>query len=203
MKLGTAALLAVLAAALPAAAQAQAQATTDLAKVESGQFALDKNHAKIIFSYSHFGYSTSYGLFTDFDGKLAFDPKAPASSALEITVNMDGIDTSVAKLDAHLKTSDFFDIAKFPTATFKSTAIEVTGPTTGKVTGALTLHGVTKPVVLDAVFNGGGTNPVSKKYVVGFNAAGKLKRSDFGVANYAPMVGDEVTLTISGEFVRQ
>jgi len=203
MKLGTAALLAVLAAALPAAAQAQAQATTDLAKVESGQFALDKNHAKIIFSYSHFGYSTSYGLFTDFDGKLAFDPKAPASSALEITVNMDGIDTSVAKLDAHLKTSDFFDIAKFPTATFKSTAIEVTGPTTGKVTGALTLHGVTKPVVLDAVFNGGGTNPVIKKYVVGFNAAGKLKRSDFGVANYAPMVGDEVTLTISGEFVRQ
>ena len=204
MKLGTAALLAALVTAVPAfAPAAMAQATTDLEKLEGGQFVLDKSHAKIIFSYSHFGYSTSYGLFTDFDGKLAFDPKALAKSVLEVTVNMDGIDTTVPKLDAHLKTSDFFDVAKFPSAGFKSTAIEVTGPTTGKITGNLTLHGVTKPVVLEASFNGGGTNPVSKKYVVGFNATAKVKRSEFGVANYAPMVGDDVTLTISGEFDRQ
>lgn len=204
MKLGTAAVLLALAVGPVLAPSASfAQAVTDLDKVEGGAFALDKTHAKIIFAYSHFGYSTSYGQFTDFDAKLAFDPKAPAKSALEVSVNMDGIFTNVPKLDAHLKAPDFFDAAKFPTATFKSTAIEVTGPTTGKITGDLTLHGVTKPVVLDATFNGGGTHPVSKKYVVGFNATAKVKRSEFGISLYAPMVGDDVTLTISGEFARQ
>lgn len=201
MKFTAAAFLVALAVAVPGVASAQA--TTDLAKVEGGQFVLDKTHAKIIFSYSHFGYSTSYGMFTDFEGKLAFDPKAPAKSALEVNVNMNGIDTAVPKLDEHLKSADFFDVSKFPSATFKSTAIEVTGPNTGRITGSLTLHGVTKPVVLNAVFNGGGINPVSKQYVVGFNASGVIKRSEFGVSTYAPMVGDDVTLTLSGEFARQ
>ncbi|MDO8606683.1 MAG: YceI family protein [Phaeospirillum sp.] len=184
-------------------ASAQSAASTDLAKVEGGRFAVDKSHAKLIFSFNHFGFSTSYGLFSDFDAKLVFDPKAPAASTLDVTINMDRIDTFVPKLDGHMKSADLFDVAKFPTATFKSSAIEVTGPTTGKVTGDLTLHGVTKPVTLDTTFNGGGINPVSKNYVVGFNATAKLKRTDFGVSYAAPMVGDEVTLTISGEFIRQ
>lgn len=201
MKLGTAALLATLAAATAIPAQAQLSPETD--KLESGQFALDKAHAKIIFSYSHFGVSTSYGQFTDFDAKLDFDAKAPAKSQLDVTVNMDGINTNVAKLDAHLKAPDFFDAAKFPTAVFKSTGITVTGPNSGRITGDLTLHGVTKPVVLDATFNAGGNHPMTKKYVIGFNAQGKVKRTDFGVGLYAPNVGDEVTLTISSEFVRQ
>ena len=203
MKLATTALAIamVLAAATPAAAQSFA--STDTAKVEGGRFAMDKTHAKLIFSFSHFGFSTSYGLFSDFDARLAFDPKAPASSTLAVTVDMDHIDTFVPKLDGHMKSADMFDVDKYPTATFKSTAIEVTGPVTGKVTGDLTLHGVTRPVTLDTTFNGGGVNPVSKNYVVGFNATAKLKRTDFGITYAAPMVGDEVTLTISGEFIRQ
>jgi len=187
-------------AAVPALADAP---TTDLAKVEGGNFAVDKNHAKIIFSTTHFGFSVYYGLFTDFDAKLTFDPKAPAKSDLGVTVNLSGIDTTNPKLDEHLKSPDFFNVAQFPTASFKSTKIEVTGPTTGKIIGDLTLHGVTKPVELEATFNGAGTNPMSKAYVLGFNATGVIKRSDFGIKTYVPVVGDDVTLTISGEFDRQ
>ena len=180
-----------------------AQPSPDIAKAEGGHFTADKSHTKLIFSFSHFGYSTSYGLFSDFDAKLDLDPKAPAKSSLDVTVDMDHVETFVPKLNAHMKSVDMFDVAKYPTATFKSTAITVADPAHGTVTGNLTLHGVTKPVTLDTTFNGGGINPVSKNYVVGFNATAKLKRSEFGVSYAVPMVGDEVTLTISGEFIRQ
>ena len=200
MKFKTMAFLLAMAVTSPAFAQL-AGPTTDLAKLEGGDFTVDKGHARIIFSYGHFGYSTSYGLFTDFDAKLTFDPKAVASSTLVATINMDGIDTTVPKLNAHLKTPDFFDTAKFPSATFTSTKVVVTGPTTGTVTGDLTLHGVTKPVTLDVTFNGGGTN-AAKLYDLGFNATGHVKRSDFGLGAYVPMVGDDITLTISAEFDR-
>ncbi|OIR09154.1 protein YceI [mine drainage metagenome] len=189
-----------LTASLPA--YADGGPTTDLTKLEGGQFAVDKNHAKIIFSISHFGFSTYYGMFTDFDAKLAFNPKAVTKSKLAVTVNLNGIDTTNPKLDEHLKSAAFFDVAKYPTATFKSTKIKVTGATTGKIYGDLTLHGVTRPVVLDASFNGGGTNPMTKAYEVGFNATALIKRSDFGVKAYVPAVGDDVKLIISGEFDR-
>lgn len=204
MKRTTLALLATLGAglALPAFAQNAGGPTTELAQVEGGHFAVDKTHAKIIFSTTHFGFSRYYGLFTDFDAKLDFDPKAPAKSALDVTVNTTGIDTTNPKLDEHLKSADFFDVAKFPTATFKATKISVTGKTTGTITGDLTLHGVTKPVTLDATFNGGGVNPLSKAYVLGFNAKGIIKRTEFGITTYAPLVGDDVELTISAEFDR-
>jgi polyisoprenoid-binding protein YceI len=146
------------------------------------------------------GYSVSYGLFTDFTGQLVIDPKSPASSTLDVTVNMKSIDTTVPTLDEHLEGSQFFDVAKFPTATFKATKITPAGATTGTVVGDLTLHGVTKPVTLEATFNGGGLNPSGKAFVAGFNATGTIKRSDFGVGAFAPMVGDDVTLTISAEF---
>lgn len=185
-----------------AALPVQAAPTTDLTQLEGGQFAVDKSHAKIIFSTTHFGFSTYYGLFNDFDAKLTFDPKAPAKSALGVTVNMNGIDTTNPKLDAHLKSADFFNAEKFPQAVFTATKIEVTGPAAGTITGDLSLHGVTKPVTLEATFNGGGQNPMTKAYVLGFNAVGHLKRSEFGISTYVPAVGDDVTLTISAEFDR-
>ena len=117
-------------------------------------------------------------------------------------MDVGSVTTTNPKLDEHLKSPDFFDVAKFPTASFKAGTITVTGPAAGTIAGQLTLHGVTKPVVLKASFNGAGVNPVSKKYVLGFDATTVLKRSEFGITTYVPMVGDEVTLTISGEFNR-
>ncbi|MDR3440154.1 YceI family protein [Telmatospirillum sp.] len=201
MKITTMTFLAAMTIAMPAFAQ-QGGPTTDLAKVEGGTFEIDKSHAKVIFSYSHFGYSMSYGFLTDFSGKLSFDPKAPTTSKLDVTFNLNGVETTVPKLNDHLRSPDFFDVAQFPTATFKSATITVTGPNTGVVAGDLTLHGVTKPVSLDVTFNGGGMHIGKKKYDLGFNAVGHVKRSDFGVGAYAPMVGDDVTLTISAEFDR-
>ena len=192
--------LAVLALAATLALPAHA---ADLAQVEAGSFAIDKNHAKIIFSLSHFGFSTYYGLFTGFDAKLGFDPKAPEKSSLEVTVDTDSVATTNPKLDTHLKSPDFLDAAKFPSASFKATKITLTGPSSGTVAGDFTLHGVTKPIVLNATLHGAGTNPMSKKYVLGIDATGVIKRSEFGISTYVPMVGDEVTLTISGEFDRQ
>lgn len=176
--------------------------STDLAKVEGGSFVLDKSHARLIFSFIHFGFSTSYGLFPGLEGKLQFDPKAPTASAVEMTVDLSSVDTTVAKLDEHMKAATFFDVAKFPVATFKSTKITVTGPTTGTIVGDLTLHGVTRPVTLEATFNGGGASPATKAYVLGFNATGHVIRSEFGLGLYVPAVGDDVLLTISTEFDR-
>lgn len=200
MKKIAVALVAALAATAPSLAHAAPLA--DVGKVEGGSFAIDKNHAKIIFSTSHFGFSTYYGLFTDFDAKLTFDPKAPERSAIEVTVNLNGIETTNPKLDEHLKSPEFFDVAKYPTAAFKATHITLTDPSHGTVTGDLSLHGVTKPVTLNASFNGGGVNPMTKAYVLGFNATGVIHRSEFGIKTFVPAVGDDVTLTISGEFDR-
>jgi polyisoprenoid-binding protein YceI len=181
---------------------AQSGLITDPAKVQGGAYALDKSHAKIVWTVSHFGFSSYYGEFTDFDAKLAFEPKTPEKSRLEVTINTAGLATHDPKLDQHLKSADFFNVEKFPTATFKSSKVEATGPATGRVTGDLTLLGVTKPVVLDVTFNGAGVGPVSKKYTSGFSAEGTIKRTDFGMSTFAPFVGDEVKLLISGEFIK-
>ena len=177
-------------------------AAADLAKAEAGRYAIDKSHAKIVFAIDHLGFSTYYGFFTDFEGNLQLDPDAPAKSGLTVTINVANIVTTDRALDAKLKSDAFFDVEKFPEATFKSTSIEVTGDGTGKLTGDLTLHGVTKPVVLDITFNGSGVPPMTQLYVVGFNATTTLKRSDFGITNFIPLVGDEVKLLISCEFDR-
>jgi polyisoprenoid-binding protein YceI len=188
-----------LAATLAAAAPTRA---ADLAQVQAGHYVLDKSHAKVVFSINHLGFSTYYGFFPDLSGTLDLDPAAPAKSALSVTINVAGMVTTDPKLDEKLKSETFFDTAKFPKATFKSTAIEITGEGRGKLTGDLTLHGVTKPVTLDVTFNGAGTPPMTQLYVVGFDAVGTLKRSDFGIKNFVPLVGDEVTLRISCEFDR-
>ena len=184
------------------AASAQPSPAGDLKKAEGGHYTIDKSHAKIVFSINHLGFSTYYGNLNDFAGSLDLDPAVPAKSALSVTINVAGIVTTNRALDKKLKSDAFFDVAKFPEATFKSTAIEVTGEGTGKLTGDLSLHGVTKPVTLDVTFNGSGTPPMTKIYVAGFDAVGTLKRSDFGIKNFVPLVGDDVKLLISCEFDR-
>lgn len=186
-----------LSASLPATA-----AAADLAKAEGGRFVLDKRHAKLIFAVDHLGFSTYYGFLTGLAGTLDFDPAAPAQSVLSVTIDLAQIVTTDRELDDKLRSETFFDVARFPKATFRSTSIKLTGEGTGRLTGDLTLHGVTKPVTLDVTFKGAGTPPLMQEYVIGFEAVGTLKRSEFGIKNFVPLVGDEVRLLISCEFDR-
>ena len=161
---------------------------------------IDNSHTNVLFGLSHMGFSQYYGRFNVITGTLEFDAKAPEKSKLDVKIDIASIDTNSAELEKKLVGADWFDAAKFPSATFVSTKVEKTSATKGKVTGDLTIHGVTKPVVLDVTFNGAGQNPIAAVPQLGFSATTQIKRSDFGVAQYVPMVGDEVTLTIESEF---
>ena len=159
----------------------------------------DPGHTKITWSLTHFGFSTYVGQFSKVAATLKLDPKAPQSADLQVTIDTASVGTLNPALDTHLKAPDFLDVAKFPQASFKSTAVKVTGERTADVTGDLTLHGVTKPVTLQVTFIQGGQNPLDKKYSLGFQARTVIKRSEFGVKAYSPAVGEEVTLQIDTE----
>ncbi|HVI32587.1 YceI family protein [Phenylobacterium sp.] len=185
--------------ALSGAAIAQDPFTRAPAEIRAGVYTLDPAHSKITWSVSHMGFSTYVGQFAKVDGQLTLDPRRPEASRLDVTVDANSVGTLNDALDKHLKTADFLDTAKFPTATFKATRIRVTGERTADITGDLTLHGVTRPVTLEAEFNQAGVNPVDKTYSLGFDAEAKIKRSDFGITAYLPGVGDEVELEIEAE----
>lgn len=193
---------ATVAAALAAtgAVYAQSALNTDPAAVEGGAYKLETSHARIVFATSHMGLSTWYGDFTGATGTLTLDAKNPGASQLVVSIPVDSVSTTNAKLDGELKSAAWFDAATYPTITFKSTKVSVTSPGRALVEGDLTFHGVTKPVTLDATFKASGNNPLSKAYTVGFEVTGELKRSDFGVKTYVPMIGDDVKLTISAPF---
>jgi len=169
-------------------------------QADTVDYALDNGHTQILFSWNHFGFSNPTANFNSIVGTLKWDEKNPVKSSVSVTIPLDGLDTHVAKLDEHLKSPDFFDAAKYPTITFNSTKIaKGSRKDAYKVTGDLTVHGVTKPVVLDVVVNKVGINPIHKTQDVGINATGTLKRSDFGVSAYVPNVSDEIKLNITAE----
>ncbi len=163
-------------------------------------YTLDNGHTQVLFSWNHFGFSNPTANFNTISGTLKWDEKKPTDSSVSVTIPLDGLDTHVAKLDEHLKSPDFFDAAKYPNITFNSTkVVKGAKKNTYKVTGDLTVHGVTKPITLDVVINKVGIHPMIKKPDVGINATGTLKRSDFGVAAYVPNVSDEIKLNITAE----
>ena len=184
----------------PALAQAVAAPP---AQVQAGRYAVEPQHTQIEFAVSHMGFTTYYGHFSNASGSLQLSPADPAASQLEIAVPVSTVSTTSDKLDEELKSPDWLDAAQFPQMTFRSTKVVPTGADAAEVSGDLTLHGVTKPVTLHARFVGAGTNPLDKKYTVGFQIGGEINRSDFGVKTYVPLIGDAVQLTISGAFERQ
>jgi polyisoprenoid-binding protein YceI len=189
-------------------ALAQAAISSNPAVAQSGDYVLETTHGKITFSVVHMGLSVYDGQFTNVQAKLHLDAANPSASTLDATVPVAGIATADPKLDEHLKTPDFFDLAKFPSATFHATKIERTGPKTARITGDLTLLGATHPVTLEAEFLGAGKNPFAGGYEVGFAAHGELKRSEWGMTKYLAVpnqpgivpVSDTVKLRIEGEF---
>ena len=161
-------------------------------------YTLDASHTAVTFHINHFGFSNPSGKFMNVEGSVTLDEKDPAKSSVEVTIPVAKLETGVPKLNEHLMTKDFFDVATYPTAIFKSDKVEVTGASTAKVTGNLTLHGVTKPVTLDVTLNKIGENMMKKK-TAGFSATATLKRSDFGITTYIPNLGDDVKLDIESE----
>lgn len=191
-----AAALAVLALAGPTLAQA----SHDPASVKPGAYAVEPNHTRVRFAVSHLDFTTYWGDFTGVSGQLKLDPAKPAASQVSISIPTASVSTTNAVLDGELKSGDWLDAADYPAITFKSTSVEPTGPASARITGDLTLHGVTRPVVLDAKFNAAGVNPLDQHYTVGFDAVAHVTRSDFGVKKYVPLVGDQVDVIISAAF---
>jgi polyisoprenoid-binding protein YceI len=166
-------------------------------------YKFDPAHTQVIFSIEHMGLSHPFGRFDKTEGGYTFDPADVEHSAVDATIDINSIDMGSDKWNEHLKGKDFFNAEKFPTMTFKSTKIEKTGEKTGKLTGDLTLLGVTKPVTLDVTYFKTAPHPMNKNMMSGFTATGTLKRSDFGMNAYLPMVGDEVQMQINVEGIRQ
>ncbi|MBV9843161.1 MAG: YceI family protein [Sphingomonadaceae bacterium] len=192
--------------AIPALAQTppnlpkEAPGKPDPALARAGTYQIEPSHTQIGFLIDHMGFTPFAGVLSQASGSLTLDPARPAASKLSVTVPIASIQTTSKKLDEELVSAQFFDVAKFPTASFTSTAVRSTGPTTAEVTGTLTLHGVAKPITLAAKFYGAGTNFMTKKPSIGFTANATLKRSEFGLTAGIPLVGDTVTLTIAAAF---
>lgn len=186
------------AASEAAAAPAEAPAAEAIKPV-AGTYQLDPSHTDVLVQWTHFGFSQPSAQFGISEGTLTWDADDVSKSSVQVSIPVTAIDTFVDKLDEHLKSGDFFDAGKFPTATFKSTSVAAAGTNKLTVTGDLTIRDVTKPVTLDVTLNGAGEHPMLKKQAIGFSATGTIKRSDFGVGAYAPNVSDDVQLRITTE----
>ncbi|ESK53976.1 YceI family protein [Acinetobacter tjernbergiae] len=162
-------------------------------------YKIDPTHTATVFSWNHFGFSTPSANFTDIQGVIKVDNAKPANSSVEVTIPLSSVNTNVAALDKEFQEEAWFNAAKYPNITFKSTKVETKDKKHFKITGDLTVKGVTKPVVLDAVLNKQGEHPMAKVPAIGFNATTSFDRSVFGIGNYVPNVGDKITVNITTE----
>lgn len=195
-------IISTLLALAPAAALAQLPQITP----PSGNYKVDPGHASIVFRVSHMGLTNYPIRFSKFDSTVVYDSADPTRSKLDVTIDANSIRTDYPfpereNFDSVLATGEgWLNARAHPQIKFVSRSITRTGPKTGRITGDLTLKGVTRPVTLDATFNGAIEHPMLKKPVMGVSAKGSFKRSDFGIAQYVPMVGDDITVEIEAEY---
>ena len=162
-------------------------------------YKIDPTHTATVFSWNHLGFSTPSANFTDIQGTINVDNEKPANSSVNVTIPVSSINSNVPALDKEFQQEGWFDAAKYPNIIFKSTKLETKDKKHFKITGDLTVKGITKPVVLDAVLNKRGIHPMSKLDTVGFNATTSFNRSAFGIGNLVPNVGDKITVNITTE----
>ncbi|MFE3866627.1 YceI family protein [Flavobacterium sp. LS2P90] len=167
----------------------------------------DPMHSKLTFSTVHHGISDIAGLFKTFEISATAKKADFSDATFELSTEIASINTEVEMRDNHLRSAEFFDVEKYPKMTFKSTSIKKIGKEKGKykLTGNLTLHGITKPVTINMWYRGTITNPQSKAITAGFQFSGILKRSDFHIGSKfpAPMISDEVKIKADSEFTKQ
>ncbi|MCL9675852.1 YceI family protein [Acinetobacter sp. ACZLY 512] len=162
-------------------------------------YKIDPTHTATVFSWNHFGFSTPSANFSDIQGVIKVDNAKPANSSVDVTIPVSSVNTNVPALDKEFQQEGWFNAAKYPNITFKSTKVETKDKKHFKITGNLTVKGITKPVVLDAVLNKQGEHPMAKVPAIGFNATTSFNRSEFGIGNYVPNVGDKITVNITTE----
>lgn len=165
-------------------------------------YVIDPSHSMPRFEYSHFGYSLQLSRFDTVSGKVTID-RAAKSGSVDVTIDAKSVNTGSALFNGHIQGEDFFDTAQYPTITFKSNKVKFDGDKVASVDGDLTVKGITKPVTLTVNSFLCMPHPMMKKDACGATATTKVKRSDFNMGKYAPYVGDEVTLTIPVESVKQ
>ena len=172
--------------------------------LHAAEYVIDKEgqHAFINFKISHLGYSWLYGRFNDFDGTFTWDADKPEDSQVNVTIDTASVDSNHAERDKHLRSDDFLNVSAHPEATFKSTAVEMTGENTAKISGDLTLNGVTNPVVLDARLLDQGEDPWGG-YRAGFEGSTKLTLKDYDIQMDLGPASQEVELILSVEGIRQ
>ena len=165
-------------------------------------YTIEPDYTQAVFRWSHLGFSNPAAQLSQGQGTLEFDPANPTRAAVNVTIALSSLNTGVPALDEHLRSEDFFEVAKFPTASFRSTKVEQgAGKDRLKVTGELNLHGITRPVTLDVTVLKIGANPRTQLPTVGFEATTTLKRSDFGLGAFVPQVSDEIRLQLSSQAV--
>ena len=165
-------------------------------------YVIDGGHTFPRFEYSHFGYSVQVSRFDRTSGQITLD-RAAKTGAVDVTIDMKSVSTGSSAFNGHIQGEDFLDTEKFPTATFKSTSIRFDGDKPAAIDGNLTIKGITKPVTLTVTAFHCMPHPMHKKDACGANATARIKRTEFNAGKYAPNVGDEVTLTIAVEAVKQ
>jgi len=194
----------LLAAALCAAvAPAVAQAPLGPDDIQAGTYVIDTKETLVRYATVHMGFTEFWGTFPGATGTLSLDPRNLAAARLDVKVPIATVETTNRELDGELFSDEFFDGETYRNMHFVSTVVTRTGPRTAKVAGDLTLHGVTRPIVLDVTLTGAGPNAFSKVPTLGFKAEGRVKRSDFGMGKYVPIVSDETAITISAAFEKR
>ena len=184
---------------LAIAAAAVASLYAPLSQAELKTYQIDPMHTAVAISWDHFGFSNPMAFIPNATGEVKFDSGNPQKSTVNVTLPVGQIDTFVPKLTEEFRGAEYFDVAKYPTATFRSTKVTAKGDDKFEIVGDLTLKGITKPVTLEAKLNKQGEQPMLKKPAIGFDATGTIKRSDFKIDKYVPHVSDEIRLTISTE----
>jgi polyisoprenoid-binding protein YceI len=170
--------------------------------IAAEKYVVDASHAQVLFNYNHLGFSTTYGLFSGFEGEIMFDQEDPSASSVTVSMPVMSMFTGWEERTGHFMTDDFFGAQEGDMITFTSTGIEVTGDDTAKITGDLSMNDVTKSVVLDAKLNQTGDHPQAGKPWAGFDATTTLLRSDYNLGAFAPYVSDEVQVSISIEAMK-
>jgi polyisoprenoid-binding protein YceI len=181
----------------------QPNVKTGIVKLEKGTYKIDPQHATVLFKINHMGMSTFVGRFNKVDASLEFDPKKMAEAKLSAIIDMNSLDVNSNELQDSLRSSSWFDVAKYPQAFFKTTSVQMLDEQRAIFAGTLTLHGVTAPVFLQVTFNGGGDNMLTGNYTLGFTATTQFKRSTFGVDYLIPAIADDVNLEVYAEFQQE